>query len=112
MCDCVSMKNQTLYIDRFSSVSSLVVTSEKPERENQRISMRTDLEILSCFDLIITISTSDSECASEAEEQMSLRETDTRRERENQRNRPTERGIAPSLSPQVGGRIVLAHEVA
>ena len=32
--------------------------------------MRIDLEVLSSFDLIITISTSDSECASEAAEQM------------------------------------------
>ena len=38
----VSMKNQTLYIDRFSSVSSLVVTSKlqflrlNPERSKER----------------------------------------------------------------------------
>ena len=39
----MSMKNQTLYIDRFSSVSSLVVTIEmqflrlNPERSNLRL---------------------------------------------------------------------------
>ena len=32
------------------------------KRENLRISMRIDLEVLSSFDLIITTSTSDSEC--------------------------------------------------
>ena len=31
-------------------------------RENQRISMRIDLEVLSSFDFVITTSTSDSEC--------------------------------------------------
>ena len=36
-------------------------------RENQRIGMRTDLEVLSSFDLIITTSTSDSEIMRERE---------------------------------------------
>jgi len=31
-------------------------------RENHRISMRIDLEVLTSFDFIITTSTSDSEC--------------------------------------------------
>ena len=33
-------------------------------RENQRNSMRIDLEVLNSFDLIITTSASDSECVS------------------------------------------------
>ena len=33
-------------------------------RENLRISMRIDLEVLSSLDLIITTSTSDSKCVS------------------------------------------------
>ena len=40
------------------------------ERQNQRISVRTDLEVLNSVDLLTTTSTSDSECVSEAEEQM------------------------------------------
>ena len=49
VCVSVSMKNQTLYIDRFSLVSSLVVTSElqflrlNPERSNLRL-RRTERE--------------------------------------------------------------------
>ena len=41
-------------------------TRDKHEilRENHRISMRMDLEVLNSIDLIITTSTSDSECAS------------------------------------------------
>ena len=38
--------------------------------ENQRISMRIDLEVLNSVDHFITTSKSDSECVSEAEEQM------------------------------------------
>ena len=40
---------------------------EERESENQH---EDDLEVLNSFDLIITTSTSDSECVSEAEEQM------------------------------------------
>ena len=48
----------------------MVVTEEyQRDRKNQRISMGTDLEVLSSFDLIIT-STSGSVCVSEAEEQI------------------------------------------
>ena len=32
------------------------------QRENQRMSMRVDLEVLSSFGFIITMSTSDNEC--------------------------------------------------
>ena len=37
------MKNQTLYIDRFSSVSSEDERETQKMRENQRMSMRIDL---------------------------------------------------------------------
>ena len=40
---------------------------ESHAKENQRISMRIDLEVLNSVDLIITTSTSDSECMSETE---------------------------------------------
>ena len=38
---------------------------EDTQRENQRMSMRIDLEVLSSFGFIITTSTSDSECVRE-----------------------------------------------
>ena len=47
------------------------------------MSMRIDLEVLNPFDFIITTSTSDNECVSEAEEQM-LHPKQRERESENQ----------------------------
>ena len=45
-------------------------TQTQVESQNQRISMRTDFEVLNSVDLIITTRISDSECVSEVKEQM------------------------------------------
>ena len=49
---------------------------EQFERENQRISLRTSLEVLIFLDFIITTITSDSECVSEAEEEQFKRKVE------------------------------------
>ena len=56
------LQSRSLAITRGRHGDRASVCERKPVRENQRMSMRIDLEVLSSFDFIITTSTSDSEC--------------------------------------------------